>query len=454
MARPVRSPAYSCSSCGAATSRWVGRCPSCGDWDTVGPRADSSPPAANGTAVPIAAVDLSQTATLASGQPEFDRVLGGGLVPGSLVLLAGEPGIGKSTLLLDVAHRLAAAGSRSLVLTAEESAAQVRLRAERIGALHPDLYLAAECDVAAVRRHVTEVAPQVLVVDSVQTMADPAHDGLAGGVTQVRQVAGTLAAVARSEAVATIIVGHVTKDGSVAGPRALEHLVDVVLTFDGDPQSTLRLLRATKNRHGTTEEVGCFEMEAGGLIGIPDPAGRFLSARAAPVVGTCATVTLDGRRALPVEIQALVGTGGDGPPRRATSGLDPARLAVLLAVVERRGGVRLGRSDVYTATVGGARVSEPAADLATALAVAGAATDRLTAPTTVAVGELALTGEVRPVRGLPRRLTEAARLDFRDALVPLGTDPVPGLQLHPVADLEAAVHWLESRNERLTVLAG
>jgi DNA repair protein RadA/Sms len=409
---------------------------------------------AGGAALPIAAVDTTSTDLLASGQEEFDRVVGGGLVPGSVVLLAGEPGVGKSTLLLDVAHRLAERGARALILTAEESAAQVRLRAGRIGALHPELFLAAEADVTSVPRRVAEVRPRVLVVDSVQTMADPQCDGLPGGVTQVRQVAATLAQVARREAIATIIVGHVTKDGSVAGPRTLEHLVDVVLTFDGDPQSTLRLLRASKNRYGTTEEVGCFEMAAEGLAGIRDPAGRFLSDRSAPVMGTCTTVLLDGRRALPVEVQALVGAGGDAPPRRATTGLDPARLAVLLAVVERRGGIPLGRRDVYTATVGGARVSEPAADLATALAVAGAATDRLVAPATVAVGELALTGEVRPVSGLPRRLAEAARLDFRDALVPPGTAPVPGMRLHPVADLAAALQLLELRNERLAVLAG
>jgi DNA repair protein RadA/Sms len=449
VAKTKDRPAYRCGECGHTPPRWVGRCPECQAWGSVaevgaGPVAlrPLSAGAVTEPARPIAEIDVEAARARPTGVGELDRVLGGGLVPGAVLLLAGEPGVGKSTLLLDVARHYAAAGT-ALVVTGEESAAQVRLRAERIGALHPRLWLAAETDLSAVLGHVDAVSPGLLVVDSVQTVASPAVEGAAGGVTQVRAVAAALIAVAKSRGMATVLVGHVTKDGSIAGPRVLEHLVDVVLQFEGDRHSTLRLVRATKNRFGPADEVGCFELTDGGIDGLPDPSGLFLSRRAEPVPGTCVTVTVEGRRPLLAEVQALVARSTLATPRRAVSGLDSARVAMVLAVLERRGRVKLGDDDVFSATVGGVRVTEPAADLALALAVASAARDAPLPDATVVLGEVGLSGEVRRVGGVGRRLAEAARLGFTAALVPPDPGPVPaGMAVTEVADLGAALRAL------------
>ena len=306
---------------------------------------------------PIAEVEAQPAHTWATGIDELDRVLGGGLVGGSVVLLAGEPGVGKSTLLLDVASRVASGGRSVLYVTGEESAAQVRLRAERIGALRPRLLLAAETDLATVLGHVEQCAPDLLVLDSVQTVVSDAVDGGAGGVAQVREVAASLIRVAKARGMATVLVGHVTKDGAIAGPRALEHLVDVVCQFEGERHSRLRLLRSTKNRYGATDEVGCFDLCDTGITQLPDPSGLFLSRHPEPVPGTAVTVTLEGRRPLVAEVQALVAASALTNPRRATSGLDSSRVAMALAVLDRRTGVGLGGRDVYVATVGGVRLS-------------------------------------------------------------------------------------------------
>nr|MDT0663591.1 AAA family ATPase [Micromonospora sp. DSM 115978] len=359
-------------------------------------------------------------------------------------LLAGEPGVGKSTLLLEVAARSAATGSRSLIVTGEESTAQVRLRAGCTGALEEDLWLAAETDLGAVLTHVEQVSPALLVVDSVQTISSGEVDGAAGGVTQVREVTAALIRTAKALNMATVLVGHVTKDGTVAGPRLLEHLVDVVLHFEGERHSTLRLVRAGKNRYGPADEVGCFEMTDGGIREIADPSGLFLSRSAGavePVSGTCVTVTVEGRRPLVAEVQALVAESSAQVPRRASSGLDAARVAMILAVVERRARVRVGRADVYTATVGGVRLTEPAADLAVALATISAAKDIPIPADVVAVGEVGLAGEVRSVGAVGRRLAAAARLGFRRALVPPESGNGPeGMQLVEVSDLPSALH--------------
>jgi DNA repair protein RadA/Sms len=379
---------------------------------------------------------------------ELDRVLGGGLVPGAVVLLAGEPGVGKSTLLLEVAHRCALAGRRALYVTGEESAGQVRLRAQRTGALHDELFLAAESDLPAVLGHLDAVEPGLLIVDSVQTMCCPGVEGSPGGVSQVRAVASALITAAKQRGLPVVLVGHVTKDGAVAGPRLLEHLVDVVLSFDGDRHSTLRLVRGVKNRFGAADEIGCFELTDDGIVGLPDPSGLFLSHRDGAVSGTAVTVVVEGKRPLLGEIQALVAESSLANPRRAVSGLDSSRVAMVLAVIERRGGVKLAGSDVYSATVGGMRVVEPAADLAVALAVASAASDMLLPPRTVAIGEVGLAGEVRPVTALRRRLAEAARLGFQHALVPpeaapdQGCAPPTGMRLHVVPDVASALRWL------------
>ncbi len=442
---PTARAAYRCTECGWQAARWSGRCGECQAWGTVSEvgaprlRAVAAGPV-TGPARPIGEVDVAAARARPTGLAELDRVLGGGLVPGAVLLLAGEPGVGKSTLLLEVAARVARADAPTLYVTAEESAEQVRLRAERVGALAPHLYLAAETDLAAVLGHVEDVRPAVLVVDSVQTVTTAGADGAAGGVAQVREVAAALTRVAKERGISTVLVGHVTKDGAVAGPRTLEHLVDVVLHFEGDRHARLRLVRAVKNRYGATDEVGCFDLGDGGLVGLADPSGLFLSRHGEPVPGTCVTVTLEGRRPLVAEVQALVATGTPGSPRRATSGLDASRVAMVLAVLERRGNVRVGTSDVYAATVGGVRLAEPATDLAVALAVAGAAGDATLPGDVVAVGEVGLAGEVRPVSGVPRRLAEAARLGFRVALVPPGGEPPPaGLRTVTVADLPTAL---------------
>ncbi|MFL6150211.1 MAG: DNA repair protein RadA [Pseudonocardiaceae bacterium] len=448
---------YRCGDCGHDVAKWVGRCPECQTWGSVA-AAGSRPVTAVAVATPstparpISQIDLHSARATATGVAELDRVLGGGLVPGSVVLLAGEPGVGKSTLLLEVAHRTALAGRRALYVTGEESAGQVRLRAERTGALHDELFLAAESDLATVLGHLDVVDPALLIVDSVQTMSCAGVEGSPGGVSQIRAVASVLINTAKARGLPVVLVGHVTKDGTVAGPRVLEHLVDVVLQFDGDRQSTLRMVRGIKNRFGAADEVGCFELTDDGIVGLPDPSGLFLSHRDGAVAGTAVTVVVEGKRPLLGEVQALVADSALANPRRAVSGLDSSRVAMILAVLERRGGVRLVGSDVYTATVGGMRVVEPAADLAVALAVASAAGDLLLPPHTVAIGEVGLAGEVRQVTGLRRRLAEAARLGFRHALVPpesalrvSGTGasvPPPEMRVHVVPDLTAALGWL------------
>ncbi|CAN5901596.1 DNA repair protein RadA [soil metagenome] len=391
-------------------------------------------------------IDIEASTALACGVGELDRVLGGGVVPGAALLLAGEPGVGKSTLLLAVAARWAASGRRTLYVTGEESAAQVRLRAERTGAVHPELYLTAENDLSAVLTHIEQVRPTLLVVDSVQTIGSPEVEGTPGGVTQVREVAATLVEVAKRRALPVLMVGHVTKDGSIAGPRVLEHIVDVVLHFDGSsaPASTsrLRFLRAVKNRYGPVDEVGCFDLSADGIVEVTDPTGLFVSRHGEPVAGTCVTVTMEGRRPLLAEVQALVAPTQLPSPRRATSGLDSARVAMVLAVLHRRAGQRLQSADVYLATVGGARVVEPATDLAVAIATSSAYADAVVSTDLVALGEVGLAGEVRRVAGLRQRLDEAARLGFRNALVPADSVDLPsieGLRILPVPDVGTAL---------------
>ena len=352
---------------------------------------------------------------------ELDRVLGGGIVPGSVVLLAGEPGVGKSTLLLSMARQWAAgAGSPALIVSGEESTAQVRLRAERTGAVHENLYLAAENDLGAVLSHIDDVSPGLLIVDSVQTVAADSVEAAAGSVSQIRAVTAALIAQAKARGMATVVVGHVTKDGGIAGPRVLEHLVDVVLVFEGDRHSSLRLLRSTKNRYGAADEVGCFEMREDGIAGLADPSGLFLSQRSAAVPGTCVTVTIEGRRPMLAEVQALVIPTGAATPRRAVTGLDAARVAMLTAVIHRHTKTRLIDREVYAGSIGGIALTEPAADLAIALAIGSAEAELPMPQRLCAIGEVSLSGDVRRVSGLERRLAEAIRLGFTVALVPRG----------------------------------
>lgn len=378
-------------------------------------------------AAPISTVQSQHSRARPTGVSELDRVLGGGIVAGSVVLLSGEPGVGKSTLLLEVAHRWARQhGECALYVTAEESAGQVRLRADRTGAVHERVYLAAESDLATVLGHIAQVRPTLVVVDSVQTMLVADVEGVLGGVTQVRAVTAALTSVAKTTGTAVLLVGHVTKDGNVAGPRTLEHLVDVVLQFEGDRQSTLRMVRGIKNRFGSTDEVGCFELHDEGIAGVTDPSGLFLHHRGEAVPGTAITVAMDGRRPLVGEVQGLAVHTSASAPRRAVSGLDYNRVAMVLAVLQSRCGIALGNQDVYAATVGGMRLVEPAADLAVALAVASAARDVALPAGLVVLGEVGLAGEIRPVTAVGRRLAEAQRLGFTHALVPPGSNQAAG----------------------------
>ncbi len=418
------SASYVCTECGWSTVRWVGRCGECQTWGSVaerGARKRSSvaAQAPERRAVPISSVPSDATARHLTGVGELDRVLGGGLVPGAAVLLAGEPGVGKSTLLLDLAAKWADSGRRTLYISGEESAAQVRLRAGRTGALAAELYLAAETDLATVLGHIEQTEPSLLVVDSVQTISTADADGSPGGVSQVREVTGALVRVAKRRGMAVLIVGHVTKDGGIAGPRMVEHLVDVVLSFEGDRHSGFRMVRAVKNRFGPADEVGCFEMSDGGIVEVTDPSGLFTSHHDTPVPGTSVTVSMEGRRPLLAEIQALVAPAANpNSPRRATNGVEASRVAMVLAVLERKAHLTLAARDVYVSTVGGAKLVDPSADLAMALAVASASVERNHPQRVVAMGEVGLAGDLRRVPGMERRVAEAARMGFQLALVP------------------------------------
>jgi len=448
---------YRCSECHHVAAKWVGRCPDCGTWGTVdevamlaavsgSPLRQAITPSS--PAVPISSIDPDQTRHFHTGVGELDRVLGGGLVPGSVTLLAGDPGVGKSTLLLEVAHRWAQAGRRALYLSGEESAGQIRMRAERTGCTHDEVYLAAESDLQMALGHIEAVQPGLVVVDSVQTMSTTEADGVTGGVTQVRAVTTTLTQYARLAAktsgVAMILVGHVTKDGAIAGPRSLEHLVCVVLHVERDRASSLRMVRGIKNRFGAADEVGCFLLHDNGIEGVADPSGLFRDQRPKPVSGTAVTVTLDGKRPMLGEVQALVSESSASNPRRATSGIDSSRAAMILAVLEKRAKLPLGRSDVYLSTVGGMRLNDPSSDLALATAIASAAADVPMPVDAVFIGEVGLAGDIRRVSGTDRRLAEAARLGFRSAMVPPGvTDAPTGLRISTIEDIGRLLHGVQ-----------
>jgi DNA repair protein RadA/Sms len=423
-------------------------------------RATASP--VTRPAVPIGQVSVEDSTFRPSGVPELDRVLGGGLVPGAAILLAGEPGVGKSTLLLEVAAQTARHQRRTLYVTGEESASQVRLRADRTGGVHDELFLAAETDLGAVLTHIEQVRPTLLVVDSIQTIGASGVDGVPGGVTQVKEVTAALVRVAKTRNITTVIVGHVTKDGSIAGPRVLEHVVDVVLHFEGDRNSRLRMVRAMKNRFGPVDEVGCFDLSSDGINAVTDPTGLFVETHHTRVPGTCVAVSMEGRRPMLAEVQALVTPTASERPRRTTSGLDGSRVAMVLAVLQQHCGIRLHAHDVFASTVGGARVGEPAGDLALAVALASATTGRPAPRGMVAMGEIGLAGELRRVRDLPQRIAEAARLGFRVAVVPeepaqdgvpriaearIATRVVDGLKVVSVPNVAAALRLLDGARD-------
>lgn len=456
MAKKVR-PVHTCTECGFVSPKWLGRCPECGSWGTLQETAATQESSAaqaamsgrrptgltpTSPAVPITKVGAAQTKALNTGIGELDRVLGRGIVPGSVVLMAGEPGVGKSTLLLEVASRWAQLGRTALYATAEESAGQVRARAERTGALHETLYLAAESNLDVVFGHVEQLKPSLIIVDSVQTMHAAGVEGVAGGVAQSRAVTAALTSLAKNTGIPILLVGHVTKDGNVAGPRVLEHLVDVVLNFEGDRQSSLRLLRGLKNRFGATDEMGCFEQTAAGIREVADPSGLFLSHRGSTPDGSAVTVAMDGVRPILAEVQALTVDPVAKNPRRVVTGLDANRVPMVLAVLQARAGERTNDKDAYVATVGGMKIQEPATDLAVALATWSSLHERPLPSKTVVIGEVGLAGEVRRVPNLDRRLAEAARLGYRQAIVPPGEVEVTGMRVRQASTLSEAISAL------------
>src|ERR687895_1804419 len=423
----ARSTAFVCSGCGQETPKWHGRCPGCGEWNTIAeePRVAPSPgrPRQAGRAlrpVPLGRVEAPAVERLRTGIGELDRVLGGGLVPGSLVLIGGSPGIGKSTLTTAALAGLAAAGGKVLYVSGEESAAQVRLRAERLGPAALEVPIVAETDLDTVLATLDAERPDVCVVDSVQVLYDPALSGSPGSVGQVREVAGRLMRVAKAQGTAVVLVGHVTKEGALAGPRVLEHLVDCVLSFEGERERAYRTLRALKNRFGSTNEVGVFEMREHGLVEVEDASARFVS-EATRAPGSVVLCAMEGSRPMLVEVQALVAPSELVPPRRVANGVDRNRLALVLAVLARHGGMSLGSSDVFVSVAGGVRVDEPGADLAIALALASAAKGVEAAADgrpLAAFGELGLTGELRHVGHAERRLAEARKFGLESVVCP------------------------------------
>lgn len=430
-ARSGRSrTSYVCTACGWETAKWVGRCGGCRAFSTVeeqasAPTAPGRPAAVRPAraARPVTEVATRRTTRIPTGLTEFDRVLGGGLVAGQVLLLAGEPGVGKSTLLLEAAQAFATGGGgeqarRVLYVSGEESAEQIGIRAQRVGADSDSLLVADETDLDVVLGHLEATDPALVVIDSVQTLASSTTDGRAGGVGQVTGVTQALTSWAKRAGVPLLIIGQSTKENNVAGPRALEHLVDTVLTFEGDRHTALRLLRATKNRFGPADEVACFEQRESGLAPVVDPSLLFRAQRPTPVPGTCTTVTLEGRRPLLAEVQGLVASANTPQPRRAVSGVDSARLAMLLAVSEKVGRIALSSYDIYVSTVAGLRLSDPSCDLAIALAVHSAARDMPLPGQVAALGEVALSGDIRPVRGLGPRMAEATRLGYARILTP------------------------------------
>ncbi|MCL6592718.1 MAG: DNA repair protein RadA [Alicyclobacillus sp.] len=443
----VRSK-FVCRACGSEAAKWIGRCPGCGAWNTLEEVAETpaARPGRSWSGGPVQAVSLADIPTqsdlrLSTGWRECDRVLGGGLVAGALVLIGGDPGIGKSTLLLQMAYAAASAGRKVLYVSGEESAAQLRLRAERLGSAHPQVYVLAETDLDVALQVVGRLRPDLLVVDSIQTVFRSGIASAPGSVVQVNECTSALLQLAKTQNLPTFVVGHVTKEGNLAGPRMLEHMVDTVLYFEGDRHHTYRLLRSVKNRFGSTQELAVFEMGQDGLREVLNPSEMFLSERSAAVPGSAVVAAMEGSKPLLLEVQALVAPAGYSAPRRMTTGADPQRVHLMVAVLEKRLGCRLQAADAYINVAGGVRVEEPAIDLGMALALVSSHRDQPLASGDVYVGEVGLTGEVRSVHRLEQRVREAEKMGFTRCIVPAYN--LRRVQRQPVGIEVVGVHTLQ-----------
>ena len=438
----AKGSVFFCGECGYESTKWLGKCPACGSWNTMlEQKKISSVPSINNLtyahAIPLADVTTTASGRVSSGIGELDRVLGGGIVPGSVTLLGGDPGIGKSTLLMQTAAELTKQGT-VLYVTGEESASQLKLRAERLG-VGGDMLILAENDLSAIESEVDRIKPAYVMIDSIQTMYSADCSGTNGSISQIREATSLITRMAKRTGAATFIVGHVTKDGAIAGPRILEHMVDTVLYFEGDRQDSFRLLRSVKNRFGSTDEIGVFEMRSTGMAEISDPSTLFITGTDLP--GCAVTCAMEGTRPMMVEVQALLSTSPFSNPRRMAAGLDNNRLVLLLAVLEKKAGLRFYDKDVYTNVVGGIRLDERACDLAVAMCIAGAGADIALPPRTAILGELSLTGEVRPVNRLDKRIQECTRLGFSHIVVP-NSDTLPkvdGLNYTRVKNIREAL---------------
>jgi DNA repair protein RadA/Sms len=440
---------YVCRECGRESSKWLGRCPDCQAWNSFFEMNAQAAVTASRAAAPLTPPqELSGVVIEAADRrplplPEFDRVLGGGLVAGSLVLISGDPGIGKSTLLLQAAAALAGPRSQVVYVTGEETVHQIKLRAERLGLDGRGLFIIAGTELDSVLEQAEALSPGLLVVDSIQTVYAPGAESAPGSIAQVRECTMRLMQWVKQHGVPVFISGHVTKEGAIAGPRVLEHIVDVVLYLEGEPFSAYRLLRCVKNRFGSTNEVGVFEMKQSGLVEVENPSRAFLSQRGGAAVGSAVVPVIEGSRPLLVEIQALTTTTAFGMPRRTANGIDFNRLLLVTAVLTKRAGLRLGNQDILVNVTGGLRVGEPAADLGTALAIASSFRDAEVAPETAAVGEVGLSGELRAASQLERRLGEVARLGFKRCIVPkvgAKVHPPQGIEIIPAGTLREAIN--------------
>ncbi|MCX7781171.1 MAG: DNA repair protein RadA [Negativicutes bacterium] len=451
-----KSTAFFCQECGAEASKWLGRCPGCGAWNTMVEepvqRGDTERRGglalglSSGTGpVPIAEVDVEEVPRFGTGSGELDRVLGDGLLPGSLSIIAGDPGVGKSSLTLKVCAHVAKERGRVLYVTGEESARQVKLRASRLSALQDELYILSETNLDIIEQHAQKLNPVLLVIDSIQTVFRPDIQSAPGSISQVRECAVRLLKFAKSNSVATVLVGHVLKDGTLAGPRALEHIVDTVLYFEGERNAQYRVLRAVKNRFGSTNEIGLFEMRATGLLDVPDASRLFLSERPLDVPGSIVVPTVEGTRPLLVEVQALVSASPFMPPRRTSDSVDIKRIQLILAVLEKRAGIMLGNQDVYVKVAGGIKIDEPAIDLGLAVALVSSYRNHLVSPGVVAVGEVGLAGEVRAITQIEARIREAERMGFKSMILPQGN--IKGISVRSsmkLIGIETVIEGLEA----------